>query len=271
MKISATLLLHTMESKGGWKEILLTLGQSYEMKNGIAVSQAVLSQVLGELTFTMKSRYKNLQKMAKSANSSMHNVAITRLENLLALILICGIFTVDKPVSSMYLHHLQIARERNRIVKEIENERSVCTFTCDKNTHHTCLASATLCAQCGHCISVHPELVSIGEAAETGLVAHWSTLSAATSSGNVSMNSVATSASMSSNYGGGTSKGLNSIFDSITIDTIDDGYESDGTVPVKPVEENGMDQSKDNYANLDHNWLDLIIQWCYIEKEKCYS
>lgn len=166
MKITATLLLHSLEIKGGWREILFTLGQSHSCTNGVSVSQAVLSQVLSELTFTMKSKYRNLQHMAKSTNTSTNNAAMTKLENLLSLILICGLFTIDAPTSSMNLPHYDIAKKRAEFIAEVKAERAVCKFHCSDALHGKCLAAVDLCPDCGHSLSVHPVLSTVHEEAE---------------------------------------------------------------------------------------------------------
>ena len=87
MKIYATLLLHAIEFKGGWREIDRSISQSYESDTGYSIAQTVLSHVLNELTFSMRSKYRELQRLAKSPNVYENQEAMDKIENFLCLIL----------------------------------------------------------------------------------------------------------------------------------------------------------------------------------------
>mmetsp|Transcript_19739 Transcript_19739/g.27117 ORF Transcript_19739/g.27117 Transcript_19739/m.27117 type:complete len:2769 (-) Transcript_19739:85-8391(-) len=87
MKIYATVLLHAQENEHGWKEIDRCVAHSYNSENGFALSQAVLSHTLSELSFSMHSRYKEIQRLNKSSVSSDNKEATAKLVNILSIIL----------------------------------------------------------------------------------------------------------------------------------------------------------------------------------------
>eukprot|EP01038_Epipyxis_sp_PR26KG_P011916 gene11916-15945_t len=91
MKIYATLLLHAIEYKGGWKEVDRSISQFDGNNNcndlGYSVSQAILSHLLNELTFNMRSKYRELQRLAKSTNSNENHEATDRLENIFSIMI----------------------------------------------------------------------------------------------------------------------------------------------------------------------------------------
>ena len=104
MKIYSTLLLHAVESKYGWREVDLCIAPSLESEVGYGVVQSVVSHLLNELTFNMKSKYKELQKLVKSSNSVEYQLATDKLENVL----------------SIFITSMQIA---------LIDQRCVCPFT----------------------------------------------------------------------------------------------------------------------------------------------
>jgi WD40 repeat protein len=105
MKIYSTLLLHAVENKYGWREVDLCVAPSLESEAGYGVVQSVVSHLLNELTFNMKSKYKELQKLVKSANSVENQLATDKLENVL----------------SIFITSMQIALVDQRCVCPFEN------------------------------------------------------------------------------------------------------------------------------------------------------
>lgn len=280
VKIQATLLLHSMESRSGWRELLFTIGQSIESKNGVAVSQAVLSHVLSELTFTMKSKYKNLQKMAKSSNYAVNQSAMTKLDNLLALILVAGLFTVDASVASMNIHHLFIGRKRVQFLKDAQfDHNSKCDFECNASIHDQCLDASDLCEDCGHSLSLHPPKRSAAEEAEENLCDYMQ------EKRNVALNvygSFMTAAAADDEYCGKTMKlgralggNQNTMFNDIQITSIDGEYDDEDDARVghdtstpennflSPTTPSGASRPTkprdESVIKLAHNWFDLSM------------
>lgn len=133
MKVYATLLLHALEVKSGWKEIEKAISQSYFIHNedekSVSVSQAVLSHVVNEMSFSMKSRIDKIKKMKSSKDSYENTMAMDKLDNILSLLLTVFEFSLDDKVTSGFgILHLKINQLRlrcyNEIVEELERKKS---------------------------------------------------------------------------------------------------------------------------------------------------
>jgi len=123
MKIYATLLLHAIEFKNGWKEIDRSISQSYESDVGYSVAQTVLSHVLNELTFTMRSKYKELQRLAKSSNSAENQEATDKIENFLCIILTTSqLALVDQRCAINGIKNFHLCKLRVHYFTEISKE-----------------------------------------------------------------------------------------------------------------------------------------------------
>lgn len=160
MKIYATLLVHAVDLKHGWKEVEKTIAQSYESIHGVSVSLAVFSHLLNELTFTMKSKYRDLQRMAKSDNEDDSVEASTILENMLSIIISMSLFTLEvHPVATLGIKSNFVEVEAMEDVYDVTASRlkvRTCQFTCTDIDHKVCIIAKDLCQNCGHSLSVHP-------------------------------------------------------------------------------------------------------------------
>lgn len=123
MKIYATLLLHAIEFKNGWREIDRSISQSYESDTGYSVAQTVLSHVLNELTFSMRSKYKELQRLAKSNNISENQEATDKIENFLCLILTTSqLALVDQRCAIKGIKNFHLCKLRVHYFTEISKD-----------------------------------------------------------------------------------------------------------------------------------------------------
>lgn len=95
VKIYATVLLYGLDTKGGWKDIQQTIALSYDSIHGTAVTYAVFSHLMNEMTFKMRSKYKEINKMAQSSKPEDNIDATTKLENMLAYLLLTSEFLLE--------------------------------------------------------------------------------------------------------------------------------------------------------------------------------
>jgi hypothetical protein len=130
MKVYATLLLHALDFKSGWREIEKAISQSYFIHNedekSVSVSQAVLSHVVNEMSFSMKSRFDKIKKMKASKDSYENTFAMDKLDNILSLLLTVFEFSLDDKFTSGFgILHLNIGKLRVRCYNEIFEELEV--------------------------------------------------------------------------------------------------------------------------------------------------
>jgi len=141
MKVYATLLLHAMEFKNGWKELDTSISQSYECDVGYSVAQTILSHVLNEITFTMRSKYRELQRLAKSKDFSENQEATDRIENLLCLLLTSTeVALIDFQCAVTGIKDFHLCKLRVHVFSEICHEYAMIK---DTSTHPTELNKAT--------------------------------------------------------------------------------------------------------------------------------
>lgn len=95
VKIYATVLLYGLDCKNGWKDIQQTIALSYDSIHGTAVTYAVFSHLMNEMTFKMRSKYKEINKMAQSTRAEDNVDAILKLENMLAYLLLTSEFLLE--------------------------------------------------------------------------------------------------------------------------------------------------------------------------------
>jgi len=127
MKVYATLLLHSMDFKSGWKDteraLSLGLGKSNHDHECMSVSQSVLSHVVTEMSFSMKSRYKELQRLIKSKLQVENHEGMDKFENVLSLLLMAFQYVLKGEVtSSLGLYHFPVAKLRVRCRNEVYDE-----------------------------------------------------------------------------------------------------------------------------------------------------
>jgi hypothetical protein len=140
MKVYATLLLHAMEFKNGWKELDRSISQSYECGIGYSVAQTILSHVLNEITFTMRSKYRELQRLAKSKDFSENQEATDRIENLLCLLLTSSeVALIDFQCAVTGIKDFHLCKLRVHVFSEICHEYAMIK---DTSTHPTDLNKA---------------------------------------------------------------------------------------------------------------------------------
>lgn len=87
MKIYSTLLVHALERRNGWRQLDQSISPSFESKNGYLIAQSILSHLMNDLTFNLKSRHKELQKLLKSNSTQEQQQAAYKFENLLSTML----------------------------------------------------------------------------------------------------------------------------------------------------------------------------------------
>eukprot|EP01041_Mallomonas_annulata_P003576 gene3576-7109_t len=172
MKIYATALLHSMDSKGGWRELEKTFAHCQSSPQGMAICKAVFSQLFHELTFTMRAKYRELQKQARSTNTDETTEAAAKLENMMVLIVSGSLFLLEtQSIAVLGMPGMQLGRQRLSVMNEIRTEeaangQAACLVVCNDNTHHICEESVDLCFQCGHSLSLHhtdPHIMEIVE------------------------------------------------------------------------------------------------------------
>lgn len=123
MKVFATLLMHCLDRKSGWKALEATISQSYDDEVAYNAAQAVLSHMTSELTFNMRSKYRDLQRLAKSTNYSETTEALDKLENLLCVMLISSQFALlDEATVLKGVPDYEIAQRRLAIYNEISKD-----------------------------------------------------------------------------------------------------------------------------------------------------
>ena len=126
MKIYATMLLHCLDYQGGWREVEMALSLSSQRGEERCLSKAILSHVVTELSFSMKTRYKDLQKLSKSKSINDIHKFKDRLENILSLLLSAMQFSLgDQACSSSGVPHFSVGQLRVRCINEIAEELSM--------------------------------------------------------------------------------------------------------------------------------------------------
>ena len=160
MKTYATMLVHAMDMTGGFIEIQRTASQSFESVQGTAVTLSIFSHLLHELTFTIQSKYKDMQRMARSTNSDDVVEATNKLENMLSIIIILSLYLFEKDcISVLGLPNIALARKRFSILREVRKNQSgkaVCQSSCTDDTHaELCSVAVDICNLCGHSLSLH--------------------------------------------------------------------------------------------------------------------
>ena len=169
MKIYATLLMHALDLRNGWRELEKTYSLSYQTITGLSVVKAAFSHVFHELTFTLRSRYRDVHRLSKSSNSEETAEATYKLENILMLILSFAIFILDvQSMAVISLPSIALARRRLSVFSDIKSQKesldaSACTYeylasnnaNSNPNVDPACETSEDICAVCGHSMSLH--------------------------------------------------------------------------------------------------------------------
>lgn len=132
MKVYSTMLLHSLDCKGGWKELEKALAQSFSTATSatsrkessnefrVSVTQTILSHTFNELSFTVRSRVKEIKKLIKKKESSL---ALMKWENMLNVIVSSLLFaTSDTICSTCDVPNLGIAKLRLAIFSELVQE-----------------------------------------------------------------------------------------------------------------------------------------------------
>jgi hypothetical protein len=171
MKIYATLLLHALDYKNGYKEIEKTISQSFDSSHGVAVSLAVFSHLLNEITFTIQSKYKDAQKKSKTGGNTEETIsASNQLDNMLSVMVMLSIhFVEDDSIVGLGISDFIFAKRRLELLEETKRNllaesvalatsspREPCPYQCN-DAHHqaVCVLANDLC-RCGHSRSLHP-------------------------------------------------------------------------------------------------------------------
>lgn len=119
MKVYATLLLHAVERKSGWKELEKTLSQTFNSSLGAAAARSVLSHLINELTFSIKSKYRSITKFLKSTNFNESSSARDHLENVLGTFYLSAQFALlDSFCICEFIPNWDIALKRRMIFQE---------------------------------------------------------------------------------------------------------------------------------------------------------
>ena len=106
----------------GWREIDRCVSHSRHIETGGTIAQAVLSHTLSELSFSMHSRYKEIQRLNKSNVSSDNKEATTRLVNILSVILAASqLALLDKHCVTSGIQDFHINKMRVQYFDEIFN------------------------------------------------------------------------------------------------------------------------------------------------------
>jgi hypothetical protein len=125
MKVFATLLVHCLDRKGGWKEVEATISHSVENDRRCCATEAILSHLISELTFTIRSKYRDLHRLAKSSNFNEYAEGMDKLENLLSVILISSQFSLFNVRSVVEgVPNLDIAKMRVRYFNSVSESWS---------------------------------------------------------------------------------------------------------------------------------------------------
>jgi hypothetical protein len=161
MKIYSTLLIHAMDVKTGWKEVERTLYSSLDkddieeiqkIQNKIgnsdnsneilqetekissimeenelkcnSIARSILSHCISEMTFSIKPKYKDLQRLAKSTKFKENQAGLDRMENILTLILSSSQFSLfDVHCAGKGVGDLRIGRLRAFYYNEVKEEK----------------------------------------------------------------------------------------------------------------------------------------------------
>eukprot|EP00981_Chlorochromonas_danica_P013809 scaffold6861_cov248-Ochromonas_danica.AAC.12 len=124
MKVYSTLLLHALENKHGWKELDRCMALSIS-NEGYSVAQTILSHLLNEMTFKMRPKYKELQKLAKSSNTVDKEVATDKLENFLSIMLTAShVALYDQQCVCGRINHFAVCKLRVHIFNALARKTS---------------------------------------------------------------------------------------------------------------------------------------------------
>jgi hypothetical protein len=126
MKIYAILLRHSMFSRGGWRETERALSQAYDSQvYQKSFSQTVLSHTVSEISFTMKSTYRDLLKLAKSKNQQETHKAMDRMENILSFLISAAQFVLDDEICvTKGIPHWIVGKLRVRCHNQLIEEKN---------------------------------------------------------------------------------------------------------------------------------------------------
>jgi len=126
MKIYAILLRHSMFSRGGWRETERALSQAYDSQvYQKSFSQTVLSHTVSEISFTMKSTYRDLLKLAKSKNQQETHKAMDRMENILSFLISAAQFVLDDEICvTKGIPHWIVGKLRVRCHNQLMEEKN---------------------------------------------------------------------------------------------------------------------------------------------------
>jgi hypothetical protein len=142
MKIYSTLLLHAIEYKNGFKEIDRAISSSFNSEIGYSISQTILSHLLNDLTFIMKSKYKELQRLVRSTNTQENQSATEKLENFLSILLTSSdLALINQQVVFNTVPDQKISLQRiqtyNELSKDLKNSRAEKTVEIEGNISFT--------------------------------------------------------------------------------------------------------------------------------------
>jgi len=129
MKVYSTLLIHSVEYKGGWREVSRTISQSLDTEFAFLVTQSVLSHLVSEQTFVMQWKYKDLQAKAASKIDSDNSEALSYMNNTFSVIITVGQYALhDTYCMTDAILDWKVAKLRllyiKEIVQEIKNDRA---------------------------------------------------------------------------------------------------------------------------------------------------
>ena len=92
---------------------------------GTAVARAALSHLISEMTVSIRAKYKDLQRLARSTRFKENQAGLDRMENILTLVLSASqFFLSDVCCASAGVGDLQIGRLRAHYYNEVVEERS---------------------------------------------------------------------------------------------------------------------------------------------------
>lgn len=177
MKTYATMLVHSMDMSGGFVEIQRTASQSFESVQGTSVTLSIFSHLLHELTFTVQSKYKDMQRMARSTNGDEVIQATNKLQNMLSIIILLSLYLYEKDsIALLGVPDVSVARRRWKVLKDMrknQQDKPVCNSSCSSETHwELCSVASDKCNLCGHSLSLHKvEKKSMMELVEEQVIA----------------------------------------------------------------------------------------------------
>jgi hypothetical protein len=121
MKIYSTLLVHALEKRGGWRQLDQSISPSFESQNGYLIAQSILSHLMNDLTFNLKSRHKELQKLLKSNSNQDQQTAYMRMENLLSTILTASqIALIDQNCVMSIIPYPDVCKQRVQVFYDMQ-------------------------------------------------------------------------------------------------------------------------------------------------------